>query len=242
MQGRGRRLHPQARARCLPLLRQSRPGEVATHHDLLGREVRAWFLQLRRIQSLLHALRAGKMTADAQLYRAELWTAIFRSSGFCKSFAVWWLTRPVKLQASPRVLSRLVPTVDQCQAIFTDFEHNFRRLETWHLRKRRQLLEATFQHQQDRLFSMVKPEAKQPLRHLEQVDLFNVLATNEDQTLLQLDASPSLSEHTTCFLDGQQVEATSLPDGMVQIAHDHLFLRPHTFEVQKRSSPTPPLF
>lgn len=179
------------------------------------------------------------MTADAQLYRAELWAAIGRASGFDKSFAGWWVTRPVKLQASPRTISRLVPTLDQCQAIFTDFEHNYRRLETWHLRKRRELLAATFQHQQDRLFSMVKPEAKQPLRHLEQVHLFNVLAVNSDQTQIQLDATPSLSEHTTCFLDGQQVDATLLDEGLVQIAHDSLFLQPHTFEVQEVITDTP---
>eukprot|EP00435_Cladocopium_sp_Y103_P074716 s200_g50.t1 len=69
--GRGQRTAPEKRPQQCPVLRPSRPGEVQQSSELLGRTVHKWFLQLRRLQSMKHALNAGKQTWDAQIYRAE---------------------------------------------------------------------------------------------------------------------------------------------------------------------------
>ena len=110
-QGRGQRCEPTERPGSLPLLKPSRPGEVTQSTELLGRTPQKWFLQLRRVQSLVHALRAGNMGLNAQIYRAELWGSIKRGKGFKKGFVTWWLHRPVKLQGSPLSLPDSLPSL-----------------------------------------------------------------------------------------------------------------------------------
>lgn len=102
--GRAQRVKPIDRPAALPLLRPSRPGEVMQSSELLGRTPQKWFLQLRRLQSLAHALRAGKMTSNAQIYRGELWGSVLRGKGFKGGFQEWWQQRSVKLQGSTRLL------------------------------------------------------------------------------------------------------------------------------------------
>ena len=119
--GRGQRSTPTEREQSLPLLRPSRPGEVCQSSELLGRTPQRWFLQLRRLQSLLHRLRAGSETANAQLYRAELWGAILRRKGFRGCFSNWWKIRPVHLQGSPLEPPLTVPTLPVAVSLFRDF-------------------------------------------------------------------------------------------------------------------------
>eukprot|EP00435_Cladocopium_sp_Y103_P015447 s3975_g3.t2 len=87
--GRGQRLEPAERPGALPLLRPSRAGELTQASDLLGRTPQKWFLQARRIQSMLHAVLAASPAATAQQYRAELWGAILRGRGFKSGFREW---------------------------------------------------------------------------------------------------------------------------------------------------------
>ena len=89
-QGRGQRSKPTDRAPKLPLLKPSRPGEVSQSSEFLGRTPQRWFLQLRRIQSLVHGLRAESEEPTAQQYRAELWGAILKGKGFHQGFSTWW--------------------------------------------------------------------------------------------------------------------------------------------------------
>ena len=84
--GRCKLQQPEERPAQCPLLTPSRPGEVQPASELLGRTVQKWFLQLRRMQSMLHALKAGKTTWDAQIYRADLWRAIKRAKGYEPDF------------------------------------------------------------------------------------------------------------------------------------------------------------
>lgn len=173
--GRGQRSKPTKRAGALPLLKPSRPGEAHQSSELLGRTPQKWFVQLRRIQSLLHGLRAGKESATAQQYRAELWGAILRSRGFQGGFSTWWQERPVKLQGSPARLPLSVPPLDWAVSIFRDFEANFRKMESWHQRHRHELLNTYFQEHQDRLFTLMKPERKAPLQHLVDIQTTEIL-------------------------------------------------------------------
>ena len=63
--GRGTRGGPKEREAQCAMVRPSRQGEVQMKDEGLGRTVQKWFLQLRRLQSLRHALRADKQTIDA---------------------------------------------------------------------------------------------------------------------------------------------------------------------------------
>ena len=184
--GRGTTLTPQTRSATFPLLRPSRPGEVAQPTELLGRHVQQWFRQLRRLQSLLHGLRAAKDTADAVAYRLELWSAIKRAKGFQDGFDGWWSQRPVQLQGTPTLLPVGVPSVEVAEILFQDFQVNYRRFESWHVGQRKALLQVTFQSQESKIFGMITPTGKAPLTQLEETHSVHVLAQSDDGKQIQV--------------------------------------------------------
>eukprot|EP00435_Cladocopium_sp_Y103_P066093 s191_g28.t1 len=128
--GRGQRTSPIERPGALPLLRPSRQGELTQASDLLGRTPQKWFIQARRLQSMLHSVRAANPAATAQQYRAELWGAILRGRGFRSGFRAWWRNRPVQLQGSPGEIPLTIPSESMLTAIYNDFVHNYRKLES----------------------------------------------------------------------------------------------------------------
>ena len=222
--GRSLRTQPTVRQHALPLLKPSRPGELTQSNDLLlGREIQHWFRQLRRLQSLKHALRAMKMTLDAQIYRAELWHSIKAARGFDQGFVMWWTQRPLQMPHSPEFIPIQVPSLEQLLLIFDDFELNFRRFESWHAKQRFVKLDAVLQCQSEKLFAMIKPDVKQPLTVLEDTTHFQILGTDNDQGLIQLDSVPSISTHTACTIDGFPVKVVAQDQDVVTIDHDWLF-------------------
>ena len=227
--GRGQRAKPSARANALPLLRPSRPGEAQQSTEVLGRTPQKWFIQLRRIQSLLHALRAGKETAEAQQYRAELWGAILRGRGFQGGFSDWWKTRPVRLQGSPSSIPLTVPSLALAVGIFRDFEANYKKMESWHQRHRHELLNAYFQEHQDKLFSLMKPEGKAPLQHLVETQTTEILAISDDQQMIHTAEEIKPDTQARYDIDGTSVEVRQVDGPVVSIAHENLFQQPCTF-------------
>ena len=59
------------------------------------------------------------------------------------------------------------PTEGLCTAIFEDFLQNYRRLETWHIRQRRKILAAQYESKHNKVFEVVKKEAKGGISYLE---------------------------------------------------------------------------
>lgn len=186
--GRAQTEEPTFRERQCPMLRPSRPGEVKMKHDGLGRTVQRWFLQLRRIQSLHHALKAGKTTDEAQIYRACLWRAIKDGKGFDQGFEEWWKVRPYKLQGSPAVLPGGIPSGFVVDVIYQDYMNNYRRLESWHARRRKESLNVSFEANKYKIFSMVKPEPKGTLQQLQETFEMNIIGVSEDGSQIQLDS------------------------------------------------------
>eukprot|EP00435_Cladocopium_sp_Y103_P075839 s140_g66.t1 len=208
--GRGRRQAPEQRQGALPLLRPSRPGEVTQSCELLGRTPQKWFVQLRRLQSMLHALRANNDSANAQQYRAELWGSILRAKA-----------------------------AHGGQSVRCSFkEANYRKMESWHQRHRHELLAAYFQEHHEKLFSMIKPEAKAPLQHLEDVHMTTILAMSEDQQLIHVADQVHIPEDAQCEIDGVPVKVLQVEDTVVSLEHETLFVHPLDFSVRvKYSSP-----
>ena len=134
--GRGQRLTPQAHHVPSVPVKASRSGDEVIRHGLLGLEVKKWFQQLRRLQSLKQSVEAGNVSPNAVAYRLELWAAVRRAKGFKGGFPAWWQVRPTQLQASPLVLPLAVPTHAQAIQIFLDYRDNFRRFEAWRIRQR----------------------------------------------------------------------------------------------------------
>ena len=133
--GRAERTEPAHRAVTQSVLRASRPGEVSLQSDLVGREVKRWFQQLRRLQNLRNALKAGNQSPQAQAHRQALWASVIYAKGFTPCFKDWWTRRTARLQGAPLHLGDL-PSAETAQVIFDDFQCNFRRLENWHLKRR----------------------------------------------------------------------------------------------------------
>ena len=149
--GRGQALRPRAANMVCPS-KPSRPGEESATHSLLSLEVKRWFEQLRRLQSLHHSLKAGKQTASALEYRLQLWASIKSAKGFRPCFGAWWQARAVRLQGSPVELPITVPNVATAQLVFLDFRDNYRRFEAWNVRQRSRILQEQYLESKSKLY------------------------------------------------------------------------------------------
>ena len=230
--GRAQRTEPAMREVAPSVLRASRPGEVEIASDLLSREVKRWFQQLRRLQSLRDSLRSGKTTSAASLYRSQLWSAVLRAKGFTPNFQNWWGRRVVQLHNAPAVLSDL-PDCAQAQAIFDDFHQNYRRLEAWHARRRNEVLSAKHAESSKHLFAALKPARPPPLDTLTIRKDFEVLATDVDGCQVMLDAAPPC-HGTSCFsVDGHLVDLCPIQGPLCKVAAEDLALMPEGAVVEQ---------
>ena len=209
--GRAQRLAPLQRTAQAVTVKASRPGEEALCCDFLGSEVTKWFKQLRRLQSLRQALDANKQTAAAQDYRLALWQSIKRATGFAAGFASWWPTRPVRLQGSPVLFPVHLPCAVTVRALFYDFRDNFRRLESWHARRRSEILTDRLANSRSALFKAVGRTAPEQVDTLIVRKSYAILATDPATDQVMLDADPDLRGVSSWSVDDvpvcvQQVE------------------------------------
>ena len=107
--GRARRLQPDVQPQSTPTRKTSREGEVKLMNSMVGAATRAWFRQLRRLQSLKHAVFANKLTHAAVTYRIELWQAIRQAAGFAPDFPTWWERQAHEVDGVLQVLPLAVP-------------------------------------------------------------------------------------------------------------------------------------
>ena len=186
LRGRCQRTSPETREASIPLLKPSRPGEVTMSQETLGRSVQKWFMQLRRLQSLLHAVRADKQTIDARLYRVELWSAICRAKGFQGGFRDWWKERPTKAAGICDELPTEPPGPYLLEGIFHDFEVNYRKFEAWHARQRGKLLQLQYARHTTKIFEVVRKEPKGGINYLETKIHTTIASVNADGSKFDL--------------------------------------------------------
>ena len=215
--GRGQRLHPEQRESQCPLTKPSRQGEVSMTSNFLGREVRKWFLQLRRIQSLCHAIRANKLTVDAQLYRASLWHAIREARGFSGSFQTWWPLRPTRLQGSPMYIPDTIPNIAVADLIFEDFQVNYRQLEAWHARRRKEILQIHLEEHTENLFALVRPQPKGALMHLENEKAACIIGVSDNKQMIHLDQDLPTGSNVTYLVEGIPASMTRLDECVYEL-------------------------
>eukprot|EP00435_Cladocopium_sp_Y103_P037958 s173_g10.t1 len=171
-------------ARSRPVLKPSRPSEVALRSDLIGSTTKSWFRQLRRLQSYVAAIVAQKMTPAAVAYRVELWSSIRRSPGFDDGFPFWWAHhRLLTLPDAPDQLPLGPPPAVIARHIFDVFKMCFEQFESWHLRQRCKLLKAKY----DKGMTGIYHDLKRPVR-----DQLDFLCEQEDYVVLAID--PALQQ------------------------------------------------
>ena len=210
--GRGARVAPQKAVQSTRPLRASRPGEDALRHDGLGAEVRRWFQQLRRLQSLAHATRAHNPSPAALEYRLSLWRSILRARGFRYGFARWWITRPVRSVGSPAALPPQVPNADIARLLHEDFRCNFRKLESWHLRRRAQVLDAKYDKSLKQLYQDLRDPAPEQVDTLQVRREYAILASDPLGAQLHVEGSPDLRGLSSWAVDGEPVQVQKFDD------------------------------
>ena len=222
--GPSQRLKPVGKTQPFISHRPSRPGEVACCRDFVSAEVLRWFKQLRRLQSLLHAVRSGSDSTEACEYRWQRWQAICRAPGFRLGFVAWWPQRRIQLQGSPWCLTARVPSLPVLQTLFLDFKANFQALENWHVRRRREVLRAKHDCSLKQLFL----ELREP-----RPDQVDTLVCRREYTILESEASTKLV-HIEGPLDARGISAWKL-DGVnvhVDSAEAHLCRIPDALSLE----------
>ena len=237
--GRCQRRTPDERMVTPPLLKPSRPGEVQMSSESLGRTVQRWFRQLRRIQSLLHSVRADRHTIDCQLYRIEVWRSIRRAKGFAGGFPHWWTHRPTHALGLGSHLPEGPPSLGYLDAMFHDFQINYRRLESWHARNRAKLLKAQYSQYHTKIFEVTKQEPKGGISYLEKHTDAIVLGTSEEGNELQVDRSVPCNVPLTVTSGAYSAPGTATSPDVIQLDADWLLQPGQEIEVAAHFT-TPP--
>ena len=211
--GRAQFLKPRAFQSSPPTLRPSRQGEERPGAGFLTRRLCQWFKQLRRIQSLLHNLRAAKLSPDAVEYRLLTWASIRNSSGFAGGFPTWWTFRPIRLQGVVAQLPVILPTCAQLEDIYLDFRSNYRSFESWHLQNRRQVLSQVYTESLGKAFKEVVGKPSLCIDHFEHRSSATILAVEADTFLVKLDSPMECSASSTFTLD-------DVPATVVHVSED----------------------
>ena len=218
-QGRAARTKPLSRTVHPPTCSSHRPGEEALVNDLAGRKTIAWYRQLRRLQSYLHSIRRGSDTTDAVLHRVELWSAILRARGFQRGFPIWWHEAGLDNWVGP--LSPDPPTRIQAELFFEAFRRAFRDFEQWHGSERNALLSAKRDRTIKALFQDLKAPGTDQISHLWDDSSYQILAVDDQSSLVHLDSQVRDAPHSTWTLDNVPVHITRTDGDLVEIAGGH---------------------
>ena len=231
--GRAQVYEVQKRKAQLPKLKASRTGEEATSSDMICRALQKWFLQLRRIQSLLHNVRRNCPSPSALEYRLQTWRAILYARGFHGGFAAWWSVRPVQHHGMPGTLPLLLPPLVFLEAFFVDFRANYRALEAWHLRHRTHILKATTREHLGKAFKLVLGDQDQKF-----VDSFTtttsseILAVDPQTSQVHVESDIAPTDGATWLVDDVPATVRRVDDALFEVDTD-LLLYPGQVLTQK---------
>eukprot|EP00435_Cladocopium_sp_Y103_P066420 s304_g28.t1 len=213
--GRAQRLQPEKHELSAVISRPSREGEVCLQHSLVGTAVRQWFKQLRRLQSLNHAVRAGSTHASAVGYRISLWTSICKAPGFHPDFRQWWSQRESPADGAPRHLPVALPADPVVMdSIYKDFLYHFRHFETWHIAQRHASLKHKYEGSLSSIYMDLRDEPKASADHVWHDEKYQVLAVDSDTGQLMLDRDIVVGKDSIWYHEGHQVSVSNV-DGAV---------------------------
>ena len=211
--GRAQRLQPSVGQQQPSIPKPSREGEVQMANQLLGRQAKQWFQQLRRLQSLRDALRAASQSHNAVEYRAALWQSIVKARGFEGSFSFWWSRRPIQLQGSPSCLPPS-PVAVQLELIFQDFHANYKAFESWQIRQRSRVLAMKHEECLAKLYTELRHDKPAPLDTLTVTRSYEVLEIDEESSQFSVEGELDSRGHSEWQSLGLPIQVTSV-DGPV---------------------------
>ena len=216
--GRCQQLAPHVQPPQKPLSKPSRQGEVILYNDFIGWAVARWFSQLRRVQSLKHAIHGCNDSEQAKENITLHWNSILRAKGFAPRFPLWWPTRKIKLLGSPADLQRVQLTPDTVDQIYDDFHQNFRDFEAFHNRSRNQVLKERYDANQHLIYKFLRRPKPSLVDSLLEEKHATILAYDPDTQQVHLDSDMQLTQPETLGqVDGIPATITNQSHDLAQI-------------------------
>ena len=220
--GRGQTLEAEQRMVAQPVLKPSREGELVPAGDFINRQLQRWFTQLRRLQALLHNLRAGSHELTAVDYRSQVWRAILAAKGIDGPFDWWWKMRPIKWQSANATLPGSPPSLHELEQIFGDFQANYRSFESWHLRARRQALKLQYKEHSRKAFQVVKRPSLPALEHLMRTESAEIIAVDPMESMVHLEHDLPVPECGQWFVDETPAIVEKIDEAVYKVETDLL--------------------
>ncbi|CAK9009851.1 unnamed protein product [Durusdinium trenchii] len=118
-----------------------------------------------------------------QVDQMSTWRAIIHAHGFRDGFRRWWLRRPIQHVGSPPSFPEWPPSHAIAQILLHDFEANFRQFESWHFRRRHDLVQARHLHHNQVLTKQLKQGDYLPITHLVKEEQAQILQVNNDHSV-----------------------------------------------------------
>lgn len=231
--GRATRRKPDKQTLATPTCRPSREGEVVLQNSMAGVATRQWFKQLRRLQSMKHAVHAGKDTMAALNYRQEVWQAIRQAAGFTPYFLTWWTQQTHQVDGVPLLLPQAPPHESIiATSIYDSFLLHFRRFEAWHLKERSQSLRMKYAGSLGAVYMDLRDDPKPRVDTLWKEIEYTVLAVDPVNHQLQLDQPIQTQFDSVWIYEGHFLSVTEVAHDICAISMSQL-LTPGDALVQK---------
>eukprot|EP00435_Cladocopium_sp_Y103_P016937 s4955_g4.t1 len=222
--GRAHRLHPVLQKQTAAISKTSREGEVRLTNSLAGTAIRAWFKQLRRIQSLKHSVMANKQTPAAITYRAECWMSISHARGFSPDFPTWWANQSHIVDGTPPTWPPTAPTESVLvQAIYDSFHAHFRAFETWHLQQRATSINQKYENSLEAVFSDLRKDPRHGVDHLRNEHFYTILAVDQESRRIHLDQDVQPLSDAVWLHHGQHVIITQAAGDICTVSDPSVF-------------------
>ena len=141
-----------------------------------------------RLQSLRHAVLAGKQTLSACTYRVELWTAIRQSTGFYPNSPTWWSQQNHPVGGTPQELPLMVPHEAAIVVVlYESFHGHFRAFEAWHLRQRSTSLKMKYEGTLAAVYQDLRDEPRPGVDHLWKERPYTILDVDQESKQIHVD-------------------------------------------------------
>ncbi|CAK8995360.1 Putative ATP-dependent RNA helicase DHX57 [Durusdinium trenchii] len=194
-------------------------GEVQLRADHTTLAVRDWFKQLRRIQSLRHAIHANNDYTSAQVARCEHWSSILRARGFDKGFRTFWnIGYEDGTPHDPPVLPIAIPSCEGIDRIYATFRDRFDRLESWHIRQRCRVLKAKRDASMAGLYGELRRQPKAKPDLLWHDHYYTILDFEPSTGSLHLDRPLDLRGQSTWTINRVRTTVMESEDDLCQVS------------------------
>lgn len=108
----------------------NRKGDIQSQLDTTNLKHSRWTKQIRRLEHFARCPAEVGNRPNLVEHKASLWHKILAATGFTGGFLHWWINLPKRFESSPAFLPTRPPTQDDANAIFLEFSHHYRTLET----------------------------------------------------------------------------------------------------------------